>query len=80
MCGGVSKIFRTEAVKIINLTTKRLLKLPTSTQLRAAWHTHSPAPTGASRYHKCYIDDTSPEYFGYNLVYLSHITYFHLYR
>jgi hypothetical protein len=38
---GVSKIFRTDAMKIINLTTKRALKLPSSTQLRAVWHTDS---------------------------------------
>jgi hypothetical protein len=38
---GVSKIFRTDAVKIINLTTKRVWKLPTSTQLHATWHTDS---------------------------------------
>jgi hypothetical protein len=68
---GQSKIFRTDAVKIINLTTKRVWKLPTSTQLRATWHTDSlhmvvlPC-TGASRYHNCCIDDgTSPEYFGW---------------
>jgi hypothetical protein len=71
---GVSKIFRTDAVKIINLTTKRLSKLPTSTQLRATWHTDLldmvvlPS-TGASRYHNCCVGgDTSPEYFGYTLV------------
>jgi hypothetical protein len=38
---GVSKIFRTDAVKIINLTTKRVWNLPTSTQLRATWHIDS---------------------------------------
>jgi hypothetical protein len=38
---GVSKIFRTDDVKIINLTTKCVWKLPTSTQLRATWHTDS---------------------------------------
>jgi hypothetical protein len=72
---GVSKIFRTDAVKIINLTTKRVWKLPTSTQLRATWHNDSldmvvlPS-TGASRYHKCCIDGgTSPEYFGFTLVF-----------
>jgi hypothetical protein len=50
-------------------------KLPTSTQLRATWYTDSldmivlPS-TGASRYHNCCIDGgTSPEYFGYTLVY-----------
>jgi hypothetical protein len=76
----VSKIFRTHAVKIINLTTKRVLKLTTSTQLCATWHTDSldavvlPS-TGASRYHNCCIDGgTSPEYFGYSLVYLCDLT------
>jgi hypothetical protein len=70
----VSKIFRTDAVKIINLGTKLVWKLPTSTQLRATWHTDSldmvvlPC-TRASRYHNWCIDgDTSPEYFGYYLV------------
>jgi hypothetical protein len=49
-------------------------KLPTSTQLRATWHTDSldmvvlPS-TDASYYHKCCIDGgTSPEYFGYTLI------------
>jgi hypothetical protein len=67
---GVSKIFRTDAVKIINLTTK----LPTSTHLHATWHTDwlnmvvLPS-TGASRYHNCCIDGaTIPESFGYTLV------------
>jgi hypothetical protein len=71
---GVAQIFRTDAVKIINLATKRLWKLPTSTQLRATWHTDSldmvvlPSD-GASRYHNCCIGSgTSPEYFGYTLV------------
>jgi hypothetical protein len=57
----LSKIFRTDA-------------LPTSTQLRATWHTDLldmvvlPS-TGALRYHNCCIDGgTSPEYFGYHLV------------
>jgi hypothetical protein len=70
----VSKIFRTDAVKIINITTKRVWKLPTPTQLRATWHTDSldmvvlPS-TGVSRYQNCCIDGgTSPEYFGYTLV------------
>jgi hypothetical protein len=73
---GASKIFRTDAVKIINLTTKPVLKLPTSTQRCATWHTDSlnmvvlPS-TGASRYHNCCIDgSTSPEYFGFTLVLL----------
>jgi hypothetical protein len=39
---GESKIFRTDAVKIINLTTKRVSKFPTFTQLRATWHIDSP--------------------------------------
>jgi hypothetical protein len=70
----VSKKFRTDAVKFINLTTKRVSKLPTSTQLCATWHTGSLDMvvllfTGASRYHNCGIDGgTSPEYFGYTLV------------
>jgi hypothetical protein len=34
---GVSKIFWTDAVKVINLTTKRVRKLPTSNQLHATW-------------------------------------------
>jgi hypothetical protein len=61
---GVSKIFRTDAV---NLTTKRVWKLPTSTQLRATRYTESldmvvlPS-TGASRYHNCCIaGGTSPD-------------------
>ena len=55
---------------------KHVWKLPTSTQLRATWHTDSldmvvlPS-TGASRYHSCCIDcGTSPENFGYHLVFL----------
>jgi hypothetical protein len=70
----VPKIFRTDAVTIINLTTKRVWKLSTSTQLRATWHTDSLTmvvlpSTGASRYHNYCIDGgTSPEYFGYTLV------------
>jgi hypothetical protein len=64
---------------------KRVWKLPTSTQLRATWHTDSlfmvilPS-TGTSHYHNCCIDGgTSPEYFGYHFV-LSHSrspNYFH---
>jgi hypothetical protein len=70
---GGSKIFRTDAVKIINLTTKRVWKLPTSTQLRATWHNSLDMVvlpyTGASRYHNYCIDGgTSPEYFGYTFV------------
>jgi hypothetical protein len=74
---GVSKIFLTDAVKIIKLTTKRVWKLPTSTQLRATWHTDSIdmvvlTSKGASRYHNCCIDGgTSPSYFGYTLVRMS---------
>jgi hypothetical protein len=58
----------------MNLTTKRMWKLPTSAQLRATWHTGSldmvvlPS-TEVSRYHNSSIDGgTSPEYFGYTLV------------
>jgi hypothetical protein len=71
---GVTKIFRTDGVKFINLTTKRVWKMPKSTQLRATWHTDSLdmvvlSPAGASRNHDCCIDgSTSPEYFGYFLV------------
>jgi hypothetical protein len=55
-------------------------KLPTSTQLFASWLTDSlymvALPyTGVSRYHNCSIDDTSPEYFGYQLVFWSFFTY-----
>jgi hypothetical protein len=71
---GVSKIFRTGAAKIINLTTKRVWKLLTSTQLRATWHADSlnmiilPS-AGASRCHIYCIDGgTSPEYYGYILL------------
>jgi hypothetical protein len=69
-CIGQSKIFRTDAVKTINLPTKRVWKLPTSTQLRATWHIDSLEVvvlpfTRASRYHNCCVDGgTSPEYFG----------------
>jgi hypothetical protein len=77
---GVSKIFRTDTVKIINFTTGRIEKLPTSTQLRATWHTDSldivilPS-TGAWRYHNCCIDNsTSPQYFEYTLVVVNHTT------
>jgi hypothetical protein len=68
------QISQTDAVQIINLTTKRVWKLPTSTQLRATWHTDSldmvvVPSTGASRYKNCCIDGgISPEYFGYILV------------
>jgi hypothetical protein len=70
---GTSKIFRTDAVKNHKNQNKRVRKLPTSTQLRATWHTDSldmvflPS-TDALRYHNCCIDGgTSPEYFGYTL-------------
>jgi hypothetical protein len=65
---GVSKIFWTGAVKFINLTTKCMWKLHTSTQLRATWHNDSldmvVLPSiGALCYHNCCIDGgTSPEY------------------
>jgi hypothetical protein len=68
-----SKIFRTDAVKIINLTTKCVWKLSTSTQLRATWHTDSldmvflPS-TGAWRYNCCIYGGTSLKYYGYTLV------------
>jgi hypothetical protein len=71
---GNSKIFRTDTVKLINLTTKHMWKLPTSTQLRATWHTAwlymvVLLSTGGSRYHICCIDgNTSPEYCGYSFV------------
>jgi hypothetical protein len=71
---GVSKLFWTDSVKIINLTTKRVWKLPTSTQLRATSHTNSldmvVLPyTGASRYHNCCIDGgTSSEFCGFTPV------------
>jgi hypothetical protein len=49
--------------------------MPTSTQLRATWHIDSldmvvlPS-TSASRYHNSCIDGcTSPEYFGYHIVF-----------
>jgi hypothetical protein len=70
----VSKIFRTDAVNIINLTINRVWKLPTSTQLRATWHTDSLdmvvlLSTGASCYHNCCRDGgTGQEYFWYTLV------------
>jgi hypothetical protein len=54
---------------------KRVGKLPTSTQLRAPWHSDSLemiglTSTGASRYHNCCLDGGfSPEYFGCHLAY-----------
>jgi hypothetical protein len=77
-CGayeGVSRNSRTEEIAKYTTPNKRVWNLPTSTQLRANWHTDSldvvvPPSTGASGYHNCCIDgDISPEYFGYNLVY-----------
>jgi len=53
---------------------KRVWKLSMSTQIHATWHTYSlemvvlPS-TSASHYHNCCIDGTSPENFGYHLVY-----------
>jgi hypothetical protein len=73
---GEFKIFRTDAVKIINLITNRVWKLPTSTQLLETWSTDSlgmvvPPFTGTSRYHNCCINGgTSLECFGFTLVYL----------
>jgi hypothetical protein len=63
----VSNILQTDAVNFINLTTKRVRKLPTSTQLRVTWHTDSLdtvvlSPNGVSRYHNYCIDGcTSPQ-------------------
>jgi hypothetical protein len=78
---GLSEIFRTDAVKIINLTTKPMWKLPTSTQLRATWHNDSldmvvlPS-TGASRFHNCCIDGgTSTECFGYAFLCTQYISF-----
>jgi hypothetical protein len=72
--GGVSRNSRTDVIAKYTTPNKRLWKLPTSTQLRATWHTGSldmvvlPS-TGASRYHNCCIDGgTTPEYFGCTLV------------
>jgi hypothetical protein len=66
----------------MNLTIKRVWKLPKYTQLRATWHTDSldmvvlPS-NGDSRYHNFYVDGgTSPEYFGYTLVYILFIYLF----
>jgi len=62
------------------MPNKHMWKLLTSTQLRATWHTDSLdmvvlPPTGASCYHNCCIDGgTSPESFGYYLVWYTHIT------
>jgi hypothetical protein len=65
-----SKTFRTDAVRIINLT-RSVWKLPTSTHLRATWHTDlldmiMLPSTSASRYYNCCINvASSPEYFGW---------------
>jgi hypothetical protein len=71
---GVPRNSRTEATAKYTTPNKRMWKLPTSTQLRATWHTDSldmvvlPS-TGASCYHNGCIDGgTSPEYFGCTLV------------
>jgi hypothetical protein len=68
---GQSIIFLMDAVKIMNLTSKRVWKVPISTQLCAAWHTDSldmvllPS-TSALCYQNCHIDcGTSLEYFGW---------------
>jgi hypothetical protein len=68
---------------LVRYTTpsKRAWKLPTSTQLRATWHTDSldvvflPS-TGASRFHNCCTDGgTCSEYFGYHLA-LEHTKFY----
>jgi hypothetical protein len=66
----ISKIFRTDAVKIIKIINKRVCKMPTSTHLRATVDTDSldmvvVPSTGASRYRNCCTDGgISSEYFG----------------
>jgi hypothetical protein len=74
MYEGVSRNSRTEVIAKYTTPNKLVWKLPTSTHLRATWHTDPldmvvlPS-TGASRYHNCCIDGgTSPEYFGFTLV------------
>jgi hypothetical protein len=71
---SVSRNSRTEVVAKYKTPNKLVWKLPTSTQLRATWHTDLldmvvlPS-SGVSRYHNFCIDgSTSPEYFGYTLV------------
>jgi hypothetical protein len=70
----VSKIFRTDAVILINPTTKRFWKLPTSTQLRVTWQTDSldmlvlPFHSTSRCYNRCIDGGTSPEIFGCILV------------
>jgi hypothetical protein len=55
MYKGISKIFWTDAVKILKIINKHMVVLPS---------------TGASCYHNCCIDGgTSLEYFGYILVF-----------
>jgi hypothetical protein len=80
-CIVTCKRSRTEAIAKYTTPNKRVWKLPTSTQLRATWHTDSldmvvlPS-TGVSRYHNCCIDGgTSPEYFGCTL---EHVLHFNL--
>jgi hypothetical protein len=71
---GESKTSRTEVIARYTTPNKSVCKLPSSTQLRATWHSDSLdvvvlLTTGASRYHNCCIDGSaSPEYFGYILV------------
>jgi hypothetical protein len=74
MYEDVSRNSRTEAIAKYTTPNKRLWKLPTSTQLRATWHTDSldtvvlPS-TSASRYQKSCIDGgTGPEYFRCTIV------------
>jgi hypothetical protein len=80
----VSRNSRIEAIAKYTTPNKRVCNLPTSTQLRATWHTDSLdmvvlLSTGASRYHNCWIDGcTSPEYFGYILVSLTLNLFFDL--
>jgi hypothetical protein len=64
----VSRNSRTEAIAKYTTPDKRVWKLPTSTQLRATWHTDSldmvvlPS-TGVSRYQNCCVyGGISPEY------------------
>jgi hypothetical protein len=72
--GDISRNSRTEAIAKYTAPNKRVWKLPTSTQLRATWHTESLdmvviQSAGASRYHDCCIDGgTSPEYFGFSRI------------
>jgi hypothetical protein len=67
-------MFRNDAVQIINLTTSHMWKLPTSTQLRATWHTVSldmvvlPCISDSLYNNYCIGSGTSPEYFRYTLI------------